>query len=59
MEHGPFGSPHRPQPPWEGIRPSVVPPADTAKTESCFSSAWLLHEGHSGWREPLTMVSKA
>lgn len=33
--------------------------ADTANTESCFSSAPLLHDGHSGWRDPLTIVSKA
>jgi hypothetical protein len=60
MEQGPCGSPQRPHPPGAAIgtsRPGAL--ADTAKTESCFSSALLLHEGHWGVRPPVTMVSNA
>ena len=32
--------------------------AFTAKVDSCCSRFSLLHEGHSGLREPITMASK-
>lgn len=60
IEQGPFGSPHRPHPPLTGPGTSRLPaPADTANTDSCFSSAWLLQPGHSASRELDTIVSKA
>lgn len=56
---GPLGSPQRQQPDagiWTS-RPGA--PADTANTESCFSSASLLQEGHCAAREPFTIASNA
>jgi len=60
MEQGPCGSPQRPQPPAAGMGTSRVGPLEaTAKTESCFSSVWLLQDGHCGSRAPVTIVSNA
>jgi len=43
-----------------GIGPSRVGAlAGTAKTESCFSSVWLLQDGHCGSQAPVTSVSNA
>ncbi len=53
---GPRGSPHVPQPP-AGTAGSRGPDDETAKTESCLSSAWLRHDGQAGAREAVTSVS--
>lgn len=57
MLHGPFGSPHRPQPPTGGAGVSRGPDAATANTDNCLSSASLLQDGHRAARDAVTMLS--
>ena len=58
QEPGPRGSPHRPQADGPNCAGAALPEdAPTAKTESCFSSSWLAHDGQAGFVEPCTMAS--
>jgi hypothetical protein len=42
----------------QGMDGAALESAFTAKVDSCCSRFLLLHEGHSGLREPITMASK-
>ncbi len=48
QEPGPRGSPQLPQDPGDASEAAAPFPLLTAKTESCFSSFTLSHDGHRG-----------
>ncbi len=57
QEPGPRGSPQDPQAP-EGTLELDAAFAETAKTESCGASFWLLHLGQEAFSFPKTKASK-